>query len=41
VFTDEEQPLLTPLPAVAFDFPRWFYGWRVGKNGHVVFARNF
>jgi transposase len=41
VFTGEEQPLLTPLPAVAYEISRWFYGRRVGKNGHVVFARNF
>lgn len=41
VFTDEEQPLLTPLPAVAFEISRWLYGRRVGRNGHVVFERNF
>ena len=41
VFTAEERPLLTPLPAVAFEISRWLYGRRVGRNGHVVFERNF
>ncbi|MFM9785558.1 IS21 family transposase, partial [Streptomyces scabiei] len=36
VFTAEERPLLTPLPAVAFEIRRWLYGRRVGRNGHVV-----
>ncbi|MCT2107355.1 integrase [Dietzia sp. HMSC21D01] len=41
VFTADEQPLLTPLPAVAYEISRWLYGRRVGRNGHVVFERNF
>jgi len=41
VFTAEEQPLLTPLPAVPYEISRWLYGRRVGRNGHVVFARNY
>lgn len=41
VFTAEEQPLLTPLPAVSYEISRWLYGRRVGRNGHVVFERNF
>ncbi len=41
VFTAEEQPLLTPLPAVAYEISRWLYGRRVGRNAHVVFERNF
>lgn len=41
VFTAEEQPLLTPLPAVGFEISRWLYGRRVGRNAHVVFERNY
>jgi|SRR5690625_1788092 len=41
VFVTEEQPLLTPLPAVAYEISRWLYGRRVARNGHVSFARNF
>lgn len=41
VFAAEERPLLTPLPAVAYEISRWLYGRRVGRNGHVVFERNF
>ena len=40
VFTAEEQPLLTPLPQVAYEISRWVYGRRVARNGHVVFERN-
>lgn len=40
VFTAEEQPLLTPLPAVAYEISRWVYGRRVGRNAHVVWERN-
>ncbi len=41
VFAAEERPLLTPLPAVAYEISTWHYGRRVGRNGHVAFARNF
>ena len=41
VFADEEQPLLTGLPAAAYEISRWVYGRRVGRNGHVVWERNY
>lgn len=41
VFDTEERPLLTPLPAVAYEISHWLYGRRVARNGHVAFARNF
>jgi transposase len=41
VFAVEEQPLLTALPAVAYEISRWAYGRRVGRNGHVVWERNY
>lgn len=41
VFAAEEQPLLTGLPAVAYEISRWVYGRRVGRNGHVVWERNY
>ncbi|WP_216698850.1 hypothetical protein [Arthrobacter sp. H20] len=41
VFTLEELPLLQPLPAVAFEISSWAYKRKVGKNGHVVWAKNF
>ncbi|WP_182357227.1 IS21 family transposase [Tomitella gaofuii] len=41
VFVAEEKPLLTALPAVAYEVSQWFYGRRVARNGHVAFARNF
>ena len=41
VFDAEERPLLTPLPAVPYEISTWHYGRRVGRNGHVTFARNF
>lgn len=41
VFTAEEQPLLTALPQVAYEISRWIYGRRVGRNGHVVWEKNF
>lgn len=41
VFLAEEQPLLRPLPAVPFEISRWVYGRRVGRNGHVVWEKNF
>src|SRR5699024_1497512 len=37
----EEQPLLTPLPSISYEISRWLYGRRVGRNGHVAFARNY
>ena len=41
VFTAEEQPLLRPLPQTAYEISRWVYGRRVGRNGHVVWEKNF
>lgn len=40
VFACEEQPLLTPLPKVAYEISQWVYGRRVARNGHVVWAKN-
>jgi transposase len=41
VFLGEEQPLLTGLPQVAYEISRWVYGRRVGRNGHVVWEKNY
>lgn len=41
VFTTEEQPLLTGLPQAAYEISRWVYGRRVGRNGHVVWEKNY
>jgi hypothetical protein len=41
VFATEEQPLLTALPQVAYEISRWVYGRRVGRNGHVLWEKNF
>lgn len=41
VFAAEEQPLLTGFPAAAYEISRWVYGRRVGRNGHVVWERNY
>ncbi|MGY4544045.1 hypothetical protein ACVWY0_003988 [Arthrobacter sp. UYNi723] len=41
VFTAEEKPLLQPLPAVTFKISTWTYGRKAGRNGHVVWAKNF
>ena len=41
VFAQEEQPLLTPLPAIPYEISRWLYGRKVGRNGHVAYARNY
>jgi hypothetical protein len=41
VFAAEEQPLLTGLPATAYEISQWVYGRRVGRNGHVVWERNY
>ncbi len=41
VFTTEEQSLLRPLPAVAYEISRWAYGRRVAKNSYVSWQRNF
>ena len=41
VFPAEEKPVLQPLPAVAFEISTWTYGRKVGRNGHVVWAKNF
>ena len=40
VFAAEEQPLLKPLPQVAYEISRWVYGRTVARDGHVVWARN-
>jgi transposase len=41
VFTTEEKPVMQPLPAVPFEISTWTYRRKVGKNGHVVWAKNF
>ncbi|WP_343908758.1 IS21 family transposase, partial [Brachybacterium fresconis] len=41
VFTAEEKPLLTVLPAVGYEISRWVYARRVGRNAHVVWERNY
>ncbi|WP_217995866.1 Mu transposase domain-containing protein [Kribbia dieselivorans] len=41
VFAAEEQPLLRPLPQAGYEISRWVYGRRVGRNGHVVWEKNF
>ncbi|MDV8001435.1 IS21 family transposase [Rhodococcus sp. IEGM 1408] len=41
VFESEEKPLLRPLPAAEYEISRWMYGRRVGRNGHVAWARNY
>lgn len=41
VFVADEQPLLTGLPQVPYEISRWVYGRRVGRNGHVVWERNY
>lgn len=41
VFEAEERARLRPLPAVPFEISRWAYGRRVGRNGHVVWEKNF
>ena len=40
VFSSEEQPLLRPLPQVAYEISRGVYGRRVGRSGHVVWEKN-
>lgn len=40
MFESEEQPLLRPLPAVAYEISRWAYSRRVGRDGHVVWEKN-
>ncbi len=40
VFAAEEAPLLRPLPVVGFEISAWARGRRVGRDGHVVWARN-
>lgn len=41
VFTTEEKPLLTPLPAVPFEVATWVNGRTVARNGHVTYAGNY
>lgn len=41
VFAADEQPLLGPLPAVAYEISTWFYGRKVAKNSYVAFKRNY
>ena len=41
VFTTEELPLMQPLPGVAFEISTWTYKRKVGKNAHVIWAKNF
>lgn len=32
---------MRPLPATGYEISRWIYGRRVGRNGHVAWARNY
>ena len=32
---------MRPLPQVAYEISRWVYGRRVGRDGHVVWEKNF
>lgn len=41
MFASEEKDLLRPLPATGYEISRWVYGRKVGRNGHVSFARNY
>lgn len=41
VFAGEEQPLLTGLPAMAYEISTWVYKRRVARNGHVAWAKNY
>ena len=41
VFIAEEKPLMQPLPAASFEISTWSYKRKVGKNAHVVWAKNF
>jgi len=41
VFVEEEQPLLTPLPAAPYEVSTWVYGRKVARSGHVLWSRNF
>lgn len=41
VFLAEERPLLGVLPAAPFEISQWVYGRKVGRNGHVVWAKNY
>lgn len=40
VFRTEEEPLLRPLPAVAYEIATWVYSRKVAKNSHVVWQKN-
>ncbi len=40
VFESEEAPLLRPLPAVAFEVSTWVRRRRVGRDGHIAWAKN-
>lgn len=41
VFEAEEHPTLRPLPVAAYEISDWVYGRRVGRNGHITWAKNF
>ena len=41
VFASEERPLLGTLPAAPFEISQWVYGRKVGRNGHVVWSKNY
>lgn len=41
VFTSEEQPLLRPLPEVAYEISRWVYRRRVAKNSYIAWEKNY
>jgi transposase len=41
VFEAEEQPLLRPLPAAAYEISDWVYGRKVARNSHITWAKNY
>lgn len=41
VFTEEEHPLLRPLPVVPYEISTWVHGRKVAKNSYVAWKKNF
>lgn len=41
VFLAEEQPLMNPLPAAAYEISTWVYGRKVARNSYVSWRRNY
>lgn len=40
-FTEEEKPLLMPLPAIPYEICTWVYNRKVQLNCHVSYKRNY